>query len=141
MRIPRSWKAERRPGPKPGPPAEPAPATRAGAIAATIADANADHFTQDDYEFLKFHGVYQQDDRDLRKTGKHYIMMVRTRIPGGVMTAGQWRWGVDSNAWMVMMNPIQMMIASPASAGTAQAMGAMAPVRQTRVIKAPLAVE
>jgi sulfite reductase (NADPH) hemoprotein beta-component len=65
--------------------------TLAGAIAATIADANADHFTQDDYEFLKFHGVYQQDDRDLRKTGKHYIMMVRTRIPGGVMTANQWR--------------------------------------------------
>ena len=65
--------------------------TLAGAIAATIADANTDHFTQDDYEFLKFHGVYQQDDRDLRKTGKHYIMMVRTRIPGGVMTANQWR--------------------------------------------------
>jgi len=65
--------------------------TLAGSIAATIADANADHFTQDDYEFLKFHGVYQQDDRDLRKTGKHYIMMVRTRIPGGVMTADQWR--------------------------------------------------
>ena len=56
-----------------------------------IADANADHFTQDDYEFLKFHGVYQQDDRDLRKTGKKYIMMVRSRIPGGVMTANQWR--------------------------------------------------
>jgi sulfite reductase (NADPH) hemoprotein beta-component len=65
--------------------------TLAGSIAATIADANADHFTQDDYEFLKFHGVYQQDDRDLRKAGKHYIMMVRTRIPGGVMTAQQWR--------------------------------------------------
>jgi len=65
--------------------------TLAGSIAATIADANADHFTHDDYEFLKFHGVYQQDDRDLRKTGKQYIMMVRTRIPGGVMTANQWR--------------------------------------------------
>jgi sulfite reductase (NADPH) hemoprotein beta-component len=65
--------------------------TVAGTIAATIADANADHFSQDDYEFLKFHGCYQQDDRDLRKTGKHYIMMVRSRIPGGVMTANQWR--------------------------------------------------
>jgi sulfite reductase (NADPH) hemoprotein beta-component len=65
--------------------------TLAGSIGATIADANADHFTQDDYEFLKFHGVYQQDDRDLRKTGKKYIMMVRSRIPGGVMTANQWR--------------------------------------------------
>jgi len=65
--------------------------TLAGTIAATIADAGADHFSQDDYEFLKFHGCYQQDDRDLRKAGKKYIMMVRSRIPGGVMTAGQWR--------------------------------------------------
>lgn len=64
--------------------------TLAGDIAATIADANADHFSEDDNQFLKFHGVYQQDDRDLRKTGKKYIMMVRARIPGGVMTANQW---------------------------------------------------
>ena len=65
--------------------------TIAGTIAATISDENADHFTHDDYEFLKFHGVYQQDDRDLRKTGKKYIMMVRGAIPGGVMTASQWQ--------------------------------------------------
>jgi sulfite reductase (NADPH) hemoprotein beta-component len=65
--------------------------TLAGSIAATIADGGADHFSQDDYEFLKFHGCYQQDDRDLRKTGKKYIMMVRSRIPGGVMTADQWK--------------------------------------------------
>ncbi|HKW28019.1 MAG TPA: NADPH-dependent assimilatory sulfite reductase hemoprotein subunit [Verrucomicrobiae bacterium] len=65
--------------------------TVAGTIAATLADPNADHFSPDDYEFLKFHGCYQQDDRDLRKTGKKYIMMVRSRIPGGVMTANQWR--------------------------------------------------
>jgi sulfite reductase (NADPH) hemoprotein beta-component len=65
--------------------------TLAGTIAATIADANADHFSEDDNQFLKFHGSYQQDDRDLRKTGKKYIMMIRGRIPGGVMTANQWR--------------------------------------------------
>jgi len=64
--------------------------TLAGSIAATIADASADHFSEDDYQFLKFHGCYQQDDRDLRKTGKKYIMMVRARIPGGVMTPAQW---------------------------------------------------
>lgn len=64
--------------------------TLAGGIAATLADPNADHFSQDDYEFLKFHGVYQQDDRDLRKTAKKYIMMVRTSIPGGVLTPRQW---------------------------------------------------
>jgi sulfite reductase (NADPH) hemoprotein beta-component len=65
--------------------------TLAGTIAATIADPNADHFSDDDKEFLKFHGCYQQDDRDLRKTGKKFIMMVRGRIPGGVMTSNQWR--------------------------------------------------
>ena len=64
--------------------------TLAGTIAATIADANADHFSHDDYEFLKFHGCYQQDDRDQRKVGKKYIMMVRTSVPGGILTAPQW---------------------------------------------------
>jgi sulfite reductase (NADPH) hemoprotein beta-component len=72
--------------------------TVAGTIAATLTDAGADHFTPDDYEFLKFHGCYQQDDRDLRKTGKKYIMMVRSRIPGGVMTANQWRLFDDLSA-------------------------------------------
>ena len=64
--------------------------TLAGTIAATLNDASADHFSEDDNQFLKFHGSYQQDDRDLRKTGKKYIMMIRGRIPGGVMTAKQW---------------------------------------------------
>jgi sulfite reductase (NADPH) hemoprotein beta-component len=61
-----------------------------GTIAATLANPAEDHFSQDDYEFLKFHGCYQQDDRDLRKTGKKYIMMVRTSCPGGVLIAPQW---------------------------------------------------
>jgi sulfite reductase (NADPH) hemoprotein beta-component len=65
--------------------------TLAGTIAATLNDAGADHFSEDDNQFLKFHGSYQQDDRDLRKSGKKYIMMVRSRVPGGVMTARQWQ--------------------------------------------------
>jgi sulfite reductase (NADPH) hemoprotein beta-component len=65
--------------------------TLAGNIAATIADDTTDHFSDDDTQFLKFHGSYQQDDRDLRKTGKKYLMMIRGRIPGGVMTADQWK--------------------------------------------------
>jgi sulfite reductase (NADPH) hemoprotein beta-component len=64
--------------------------TLAGTIATTLADESTDHFSEDDNQFLKFHGSYQQDDRDLRKTGKKYIMMIRGRIPGGVMTAKQW---------------------------------------------------
>jgi sulfite reductase (NADPH) hemoprotein beta-component len=57
---------------------------------ATLRDENADRFSDDDYEFLKFHGIYQQDDRDLRKTGKKYIYMVRGRLPGGVVTPAQY---------------------------------------------------
>ncbi|MCL6636447.1 MAG: NADPH-dependent assimilatory sulfite reductase hemoprotein subunit [Alicyclobacillus sp.] len=53
-------------------------------------------FDEDNVQVLKFHGVYQQDDRDLRqklkKEGKekHYMMMVRARIPGGVLTPEQY---------------------------------------------------
>jgi len=62
----------------------------AGTLAQTLADPAADHFSADDEQFLKFHGCYQQDDRDLRKTGKKYIMMVRTRTPGGIASARQY---------------------------------------------------
>lgn len=62
----------------------------AGTIAQTLADPAADHFSEDDYEFLKYHGVYQQDDRDKRKTAKHYMLMVRTKFPGGVLSARQY---------------------------------------------------
>jgi sulfite reductase (NADPH) hemoprotein beta-component len=62
----------------------------AGNLAATLADPEAVRFSEDDEQFLKFHGIYQQDDRDLRKTAKKYMMMIRGRIPGGVMTPAQW---------------------------------------------------
>jgi sulfite reductase (NADPH) hemoprotein beta-component len=65
--------------------------TLAGTIAANLADPATDRFSEDDQQFLKFHGIYQEDDRDLRKTGKKYIFMIRGRIPGGVMTSAQWR--------------------------------------------------
>jgi sulfite reductase (NADPH) hemoprotein beta-component len=60
--------------------------TLAGNIGPTLADPNQDRFSEDDTQFLKFHGIYQQDDRDKRKTGKQYIFMVRGRLPGGVVT-------------------------------------------------------
>src|SRR6266704_5515225 len=62
----------------------------AGTIAETLADAAAEKFSEDDYEFLKFHGIYQQDDRDKRKAGKQYILMVRTKFPGGALSAPQY---------------------------------------------------
>jgi sulfite reductase (NADPH) hemoprotein beta-component len=64
--------------------------TLAGTIAQTLADPQASHFLEDDLQFLKFHGIYQQDDRDLRKAGKKYIFMVRCRIPGGLLTPAQY---------------------------------------------------
>lgn len=64
--------------------------TLAGTIAQTLNDPQADRFSDDDNQFLKFHGVYQQDDRDLRKTGKKFIMMIRVRMPGGVLTPAQY---------------------------------------------------
>ncbi len=57
----------------------------AGTIGQTLADPSKDRFSEDDYEFLKFHGIYQQDDRDKRKMGKQYIYMVRGRLPGGAI--------------------------------------------------------
>lgn len=40
---------------------------------------------------LKFHGIYQQDDRDARKSGpKQYSAMVRVGVPGGVLTSEQY---------------------------------------------------
>lgn len=59
--------------------------TLAGNVAATMSDPVADRFSDDDTQFLKFHGIYQQDDRDLRKAGKKYMFMIRGRIPGGVL--------------------------------------------------------
>jgi sulfite reductase (NADPH) hemoprotein beta-component len=64
--------------------------TLAGTIAETLADAGLDHFSEDDNQFLKFHGTYQQDDRDLRKQGKKYLFMTRVRMPGGVLTPEQY---------------------------------------------------
>src|SRR5882724_8666161 len=59
--------------------------TLTGTIGPTLANAALDRFSDDDYEFLKFHGIYQQDDRDKRKVAKQYMFMVRGRLPGGLV--------------------------------------------------------
>ena len=58
----------------------------AGNIGVTLNDPEAEMFDADDQQFLKFHGIYQQDDRDVRKQGKKYMFMIRGRIPGGVVS-------------------------------------------------------
>jgi sulfite reductase (ferredoxin) len=66
-----------------------------GSIALELV-APEDHFTEVNKQLLKFHGTYQQEDRDARKnrsrTGvsKHHMFMVRCKIPGGRLTAQQY---------------------------------------------------
>ncbi|BAS29171.1 NADPH-dependent assimilatory sulfite reductase hemoprotein subunit [Limnochorda pilosa] len=54
------------------------------------------HLSEDGRQVLKFHGIYQQDDRDVRRERKRageqprYLFMVRTKIPGGVLSAEQY---------------------------------------------------
>jgi len=81
--------------------------TLAGTIAAALANGAADSFSGDDNQFLKFHGCYQQDDRDLRGEKKKFIMMIRGRIPGGVMTAKQWL-VFDELAWLYGNNTLRI---------------------------------
>jgi sulfite reductase (ferredoxin) len=56
---------------------------------------DSDHFSDQDKQLIKFHGSYQQDNRDARKerqqgAGKSYMFMVRCKIPGGKVTASQY---------------------------------------------------
>lgn len=57
---------------------------------------DASHFSEEAVQLIKFHGSYQQDHRDLRRERKKaglepaYSFMVRSKLPGGVMSAGQY---------------------------------------------------
>lgn len=68
-------------------------------LTGTIAEEFAqplDHFSDGNNNLLKFHGTYQQDDRDVRierkkqKLDKLYFFMVRTKFPGGAISARQY---------------------------------------------------
>jgi sulfite reductase (NADPH) hemoprotein beta-component len=67
-----------------------------GHILRDLEDASTGTITEDSAQLTKFHGIYPQDDRDLRaqrrKEGreKAYIFMARIRVPGGVCTPAQW---------------------------------------------------
>jgi sulfite reductase (NADPH) hemoprotein beta-component len=67
-----------------------------GTIAAGLTDPVTGAIAEDDTKLLKFHGTYQQDDRDLRderrrqKLEPAYAFMIRARLPGGVVTPPQW---------------------------------------------------
>ena len=67
-----------------------------GTIAQELADPAVDHLSEANKQLIKFHGSYQQEDRDARKTrgkvgvGKAYMFMIRLKLPGGVLSADQY---------------------------------------------------
>ena len=62
-----------------------------GSIGAELANSES-AFTKPAVGLLKFHGIYQQDDRDIRKSSaqKSYTCMVRVSIPGGTILPSQY---------------------------------------------------
>jgi sulfite reductase (NADPH) hemoprotein beta-component len=67
-----------------------------GTLVESLANPITGAIADDDTQLIKFHGSYQQDDRDLReerraqKLEPDYSFMIRTRLPGGVVTPAQW---------------------------------------------------
>ncbi|PPK78016.1 sulfite reductase (NADPH) beta subunit [Methylobacter tundripaludum] len=67
-----------------------------GTLVKSLQDPLTGALAEDDTQLSKYHGIYQQDDRDLRderrrqKLEPHYQFLVRIRVPGGVCTAMQW---------------------------------------------------
>jgi sulfite reductase (NADPH) hemoprotein beta-component len=67
-----------------------------GTIVESLADAATGGLAEDDTQLSKFHGFYQQDDRDIRnermrqKLEPSYSFMIRVRVPGGIATPAQW---------------------------------------------------
>ena len=67
-----------------------------GTIAEGLADKSTGALAESDGQLTKFHGIYQQDDRDIREERKAaglepaFSFMVRMRLPAGVCTPSQW---------------------------------------------------
>jgi len=67
-----------------------------GTIAEGLTRVETGAIADDDQQLTKFHGIYLQDDRDLRaergkqKMEKAFIFMARLRVPGGILTSAQW---------------------------------------------------
>ena len=67
-----------------------------GTLAESLADAHTAGVREDDGQLIKLHGIYQQDDRELREERRRRKLepaisfMIRVRLPGGVCTPAQW---------------------------------------------------
>lgn len=71
-----------------------------GTMAEDLQDRTTGGMTGDNFQLIRFHGMYQQDDRDIRaerakqKLEPLHTLMLRARLPGGIITPTQWL-GVD----------------------------------------------
>lgn len=67
-----------------------------GTLVESIANPITGAIAPNDTQISKFHGFYQQFDRDIDKERKHqklepaYSFLIRVRMPGGVVTPAQW---------------------------------------------------
>lgn len=67
-----------------------------GSLADSLTDGHTGGLRDDDQHLIKLHGIYQQDDRDVRderrrqKLEASHSFMIRVRLPGGVATPAQW---------------------------------------------------
>ncbi|MDD9157650.1 assimilatory sulfite reductase (NADPH) hemoprotein subunit [Aliivibrio sp. S4TY2] len=67
-----------------------------GTIVEDLQDRITGGFTKDNFQLIRFHGMYQQDDRDIRaertkqKLEPLHNVMLRARMPGGIITPKQW---------------------------------------------------
>jgi sulfite reductase (NADPH) hemoprotein beta-component len=67
-----------------------------GTITNDLVDEVTGGFTADNFQLIRFHGMYQQDDRDIRaerakqKLEPLHNVMLRARLPGGVISPKQW---------------------------------------------------
>lgn len=67
-----------------------------GTITTDLKDEITGGFTGDNFMLIRFHGMYQQDDRDLRaeraeqKLEPLHNVMLRARLPGGIIKPKQW---------------------------------------------------
>mgnify|MGYP000930578392 CR=1 FL=1 len=74
-----------------------------GTIKDDLTDDFTGGFTADNFQLIRFHGMYEQDNRDIRaertdqKLEPLKNMMLRCRLPGGIITPAQWL-GIDEFA-------------------------------------------
>lgn len=68
-----------------------------GTIEQDLQDPLTGGFNGDNFQLIRFHGMYQQDDRDIRpertaqKLEPLHNVMLRARLPGGIITPAQWQ--------------------------------------------------